>query len=548
MLSYRNALELLSEEKRAEAMRWAERIARSLDLSAARPRVEIPPDGIRVLLVGTDGAIRILAGEPLDAPVFQPVDGAPPNRSVAAWVPEAGGSVVAYAPVPAREGAAHPAHVVRVDLRASLLGSQSRSLGILTVVVLAADAAVAVWLVLFLRRILTPYDALLATARAHGKKEDEAEFLLRTLERALTNADEPEPGESDLELLRKTLGSSLEEGLLLLDRAGRSLMVNPRARELLGLEAHAEREAIEVVLSPHPALLRSLRQPLAEEKPLPPTEVRIDGFGDGGRRLAISVTPLRRIGGELMGFLVLLSDVTHSSRQADERRLSESLSHLGELSAGVAHELRNGLATVRGYLQLLETAKDPETREPYLRELDAETRHLERVVTDFLSFARPGTAHPEPIDLESLVLRLCRRPDLAPVELESGEPAEVLGDPVLLSRALDNLLRNAREANELAGRSEPVSVRIEQSDGGARVEIVDRGPGLPAGIRDRLFHPFASTKAGGAGLGLALAHRVVTLHGGRLHLEDREGGGVRAIVWLPGRSGEEGKGPEVLRS
>jgi signal transduction histidine kinase len=535
LLSYRNAIALLGEQREAEALAWAERIGRSPDLGARHPRLDLPADALRVVLLSADGLPRHSVGEPLASSPFGPVGGAAPRGPAVVWSDEAGGTAVAFAPVGVRADPAAPSWV-RVDLRTPILGSQTLALRILTVVVVTADVAVALWLILFLRRVLSPYDALLATARAHASRHeaDEADYLLRTLERALGSPPSPDAPEPELELLERTLGTSLEEGLLLLDREGRALVVNPRARGLLDLPPTSEREDLFVLLASHPRLLERIRSTLDDGEAQPPTEVRLAGGRGDERRVAVNVTPLRRLDGDLIGFLVLLSDVTQSSRQADERRLAESLTQLGELAAGVAHELRNGLATVRGYLQLLERSVAGEDRRTYLEELDAETRHLERVVTDFLSFARPGTARPEAVDLAALARRLARRPESEALELSvPEEPVEIPGDPVLLHRALDNLLRNAREATAATGAAAPVVFRVERAGRGARIEIADRGLGLPAEVRERLFVPFTTTKPDGAGLGLALAHRVVALHGGNLRLEDREGGGTRAVVWLP---------------
>lgn len=533
LLSHRNAITLLGDRVEGEALAWAERIARSPDLESRRAHPELPPNALRLVLLEDDGTARTVIGEALTQAPLAPLGRLPERAPTVSWSDEGGGTVVALAPVAVPQ-AGGPAWV-RVDLRAPILGSQRSATRILTVVVVTADIAVALWLVLFLRRVLEPYDALLATARAHGsREEDEAEYLLRTLERALSSptlADETEP---ELEILERTLGTSLDEGLLLLDRAGRTLVVNPRARELLALETPADRESLDALLGGHPVLRETIRDAIEGPEPLPPTEVSVARPEGGERKLAVSVTPLRRLEGHALGFLVLLSDVTRSSREANERRLAESLAHLGEMAAGVAHELRNGLATIRGYLHLLGREPEVEDRERCLRELDGETRHLERVVADFLSFARPGTARPEPVDLPTLVRRLANRPGHGKLQLQLPEERlEIPGDPVLLRRALDNLLRNAREAVP-ASPNAPISVRVEAATDGARIEIADRGPGLPAEVRERLFHPFTTTKPEGAGLGLALAHRVVTLHGGTLRLEDREGGGTRAVVWLPG--------------
>jgi signal transduction histidine kinase len=165
------------------------------------------------------------------------------------------------------------------------------------------------------------------------------------------------------------------------------------------------------------------------------------------------------------------------------------------------------------------------------------------VVEDFLSFARPGAVRANPVDVERLAHHAAADPALAAaavrvrVEPEAAG-AVVPGDGPMLERALRNLLHNAARAQAAAGLAEPVTLRIRRAAGegeqdpSVTIEIADRGPGLPPHVRDRLFVPF-TTGAEGVGLGLALSRRIVQLHGGRLVLEDREGGGVVARMTLP---------------
>ena len=227
-------------------------------------------------------------------------------------------------------------------------------------------------------------------------------------------------------------------------------------------------------------------------------------------------------------------------RQTEERQLAHVLARIGELSAGVAHEMRNSLATLQGYLTLIERGPGQEDVEEYVGELRRETDHLKRVVDDFLIFARPGSTRMERLDLERLLRRAAADPALAGMAVrfvgrEDGSSALwVRGDAQLLERAFRNLLHNAAEAERGAGRNGPVEVQIEAEAKRLVVAVRDRGKGLPDEVRERLFHPFTSHRPGGVGLGLALAHRILELHHGSIRLVDREGGGVEARVSLPG--------------
>ncbi|HEV3459033.1 MAG TPA: ATP-binding protein, partial [Thermoanaerobaculia bacterium] len=278
--------------------------------------------------------------------------------------------------------------------------------------------------------------------------------------------------------------------------------------------------------------------------------------------------PLRRDDGATRGYLVLFADLTEARRRAEESRLADRLTALGEMAAGVAHELRNSLATLRGYLTLIERRPDEESIADFIAEIRHEADHLQRVLEDFLAFARPGTARLQLFSLLALVRRAAADPALSGVAVEvradtaglaaagdaagaggtgggaagaaAGDTAAagageawLRGDPQLIERALRNVLHNAAQAEREAGRRGPVKVTVDDQPAGVEVTIADRGPGVPAEMRDRLFHPFATGRAGGVGLGLALAHRIVTLHGGRIRLEDRPHGGTLARLTFP---------------
>ncbi|HET9766938.1 MAG TPA: ATP-binding protein, partial [Thermoanaerobaculia bacterium] len=371
--------------------------------------------------------------------------------------------------------------------------------------------------------------------------------------------------DDDLEVLERTLTRSLESGLLLLDREGRVLALNPAGAALLG-PPPPPRTPLAEMLAAQPELLALLEPAIAAGEGLQRRECDVVAAGET-RRIGLTMTPLRRPDGELLGYLALFADLTASEREGQQARLAESLAHLGELAAGVAHELRNGLATVGGYLTLLERELANDDRQlagerglagrerplpgEYLAELRGETQRLQRVVADFLGFAHPAAARPVAVDLAALVRHAAADPalDAAALQVETGAAADsaaaasegsptalapvLAGDPQLLERALRNLLRNALEAQQRSGDATPVEIAAGWRDDRFEIAIRDRGPGLSPEMRRRLFQPFASDRPGGVGMGLALAHRIVALHGGTLALEPRPEGGIIARIGFP---------------
>lgn len=537
LFSYRSTLQLLIEERREEAARSARQLAEVL---AAQGTAGLPADLLRfeprarsVAVLDRSGHLLASAGEPVLGPG---PDDSPPAvvTGFAAWT--------------GRDSAG----TVRIDLPAERLASRQRSLRLLFALVLAIDGAVLALVMIFLRHLLAPWDILLARARQVGHGEpagDEIEFLLATFERAVAalgnGSSDGKTAEDDIAALERTLSASFESGLLLLDRQGAVIALNAVGSELLGIALSDPPVPLGRLLAGQPELLDRLGQAVAAGRTLSREECPVHS-PRGELTVGLTLHPLRREEGTgggkngIRGYLVLFADLTEARRQAEETRLADSLSRVGEVAAGIAHELRNSLATLSGYLTLLERRAPPdeESRE-YLSEIRHETGHLQRVLDDFLAFARPGKVRVAEFALEPLLRRAIADPSLAEVPVRlTGTMTPIgttlSGDPQLLDRALRNLLLNAVEAQRDRGPGGSVELALRRVDGGGlEISVADRGPGVPAEIQERLFQPFATGRPGGVGLGLALAHRVVSLHGGNLRLEPREGGGTVARLTLP---------------
>lgn len=536
LFSFRSALALLNEERQAEAARLASQTAGRLRETGIPTPMELQalvPQARGVAVVEANGDALAVSGDLPSGGLLAPAEDLDLSEPVGAGPNEAlPDGVAGFAPLGSRW--------VRVDLPAGVLAGQQRALSVLSVVVLGLNAALLLLVLSFLRHLMAPWETLLERARQMGAEQEagegEIEFLIATFERAMTNL-ETRRAEDDIAALERTLSSSLQSGLLLLDRAGRVLALNPVAAGLLGIEPPAPGTPLADALGGQPELRDLLASAVAEQTAPRRAELTIQAGGNirETRSLGLTVHPLRRDDGGVRGWLVLFADLTEVQRRAGESRLAESLARLGEMAGGVAHELRNSLATLRGYLTLIERRPDEESIADYLAEIRREADHLERVLQDFLAFARPGTARLEEVDLAELARRAAADPSLAGVRVKVRTVADVRlrGDAQLLERTLRNLIHNAAQAQAEAGREGPVEIGIDPMDGGVELAVEDRGPGVSEEIRERLFHPFATGRRGGVGLGLALAHRIVTLHGGRIRLEDRPGGGTRAVLFFP---------------
>jgi signal transduction histidine kinase len=539
LLAYRGAVDLLVSERQSAAARLAHTLAidqvKSPQASVDALRLHAL-QALGVAILGSRGEPLTVAGvlageETAELPELSRLPG-PVGLGPDARFPDAVVGIAPFGPPQARR-------YLRVDLPATPLAAQRRSVRLFSYIVFGTGGGIALVVLLFLRSLLAPYEALLARARQAGEAEgdDEVAFLLSTFERALAALARPSTAapDDDIAALERTLARSLDSGLLLLDREGRILALNPTGQELLGVAAPAAAAPLGEGLAAHAPLAGLLRDTVASARGFQRRECSIERRGER-RVLGLTAHPLRRDDGGVGGFLVLFADLTEVQRHEADDRLAESLSRLGELAAGVAHELRNSLATLRGYLTLIERRPPGESADDYLSEIRRETDQLQRVLEDFLAFARPGSARLETVEVEALLRRAAADPALdgAPVAVRGGFPGlRMRADPQLLERALRNLLHNAALAQREAGAPGPVEATAARTAGGLEIAIDDRGPGLPPEVRERLFQPFAAGRAGGVGLGLALAQRIAQLHGGRLRLEERPGGGTRALLEFP---------------
>jgi signal transduction histidine kinase len=555
LLSYRGAVAEFSDDARKEALTavrtGASRLARERSNAVWPPtsdRLEaLVPGSLAIALIDAHGVRVAGAGTlPDDAPL-EPLGGGRPGEAVAVGPGgAAAGRVIAFAPLGPRQDR----HYLRVDFERGALARQHRNVEILTVVVIGLGLGAGALSMSFARHLLAPLDTLLERARAavpaSGPAEtDEIPFLLDTFDRALAALSQaPQPDDDEISVLGRTLTPSLDCGLLLLSPQGRVLALNTLGRALLEVEEPIAGRSYDEVLLGCPEVVLVLRDALTGRKVDPRTEVVIPGPPQA-RSLGITVHELRRESLEVRGYLVLFADLTDVQRRAEQRRLSESLAHMGELTAGIAHEMRNSLTSLRGYLSRAEKHTPESPMRQDLDEIRHEADHLKRILDDFLSFAQPGSVRMAEVSLERVVRRAASDLEIAgkSVAIQSSEAEgprairRIWGDAQLLERALRNLLQNAADADEEAGNgSRPIVVRIDFGEPGPSVTIEDQGTGLDPEMADRLFVPFASNKRQGIGLGLALARRILDLHGAALELENRDGGGVRARIRFPASS------------
>ncbi len=331
--------------------------------------------------------------------------------------------------------------------------------------------------------------------------------------------------------------SGLEDGLLLFNANGYTVLVSPSVEKFLGTppEELRGRRASEIFPAGHPmreALgIRGDQIGLVDN-----AEVTLDG-ANGPQRIGLSAQVIREHGAP-MGSLVTLRDVESLERIGSQLHVSERLAALGRVTAGVAHEVKNPLNSMRLWLEVLKANMpvDPEPQQA-VKMLDSEIDRLDRAVKTFLNFTRPVELKLEETDLRILLDEVldAARPAIskAGIELRVELPSQfprVLVDSQLIHQAVLNLLLNACDFTSAGGR---ITLSLRRNGEFAVIAVSDSGKGISLEDQKKIFQLFFTTRPGGTGIGLANTFRFVQLHNGRIEFDSEPGRGTTFRLELP---------------
>jgi two-component system sensor histidine kinase PilS (NtrC family) len=365
---------------------------------------------------------------------------------------------------------------------------------------------------------------------------------------------------SQLARLHQQTVESLMSGLLTVDPAGRITSFNPEAERITGRSAAlALGRDVEEVLPG----IRELAIARAGERGPAQTRVRTPYLSGRGERLHLGLGAyvLKDAEGRPAGHVLIFQDVTQVVEMERELRRSERLAAIGSLSASIAHEIRNPLASISGSIQVLEkrtpALADDREAQRLMQIVLRETDRLNTLITDFLLYARPGPRRVTAVvlaDVMDEVLRMFEavRPPAVDLAVALAPGLVLHADAEQIRQVLWNLVLNAAQAMEKGGRLEIRAARAEappqEGVAGRRNEeqpqqawveiaVSDEGVGIPMDALDRIFDPFFTTKRGGSGLGLAIVHRIVEQHAGSIRVESSPLAGTRFVLLLPGLGG-----------
>jgi signal transduction histidine kinase len=363
---------------------------------------------------------------------------------------------------------------------------------------------------------------------------------LREQEKELERLHRIEKERAELtERLSEEVTRNMPAGLLVVNATGIISTSNPAAENVLGIRGLGFRRYSEA-LGASSDLTRLIGECLSSGKIFRREEVEhLPPAGDT-RHLGVTISPIRRGEGKISGAICLLTDLTELAALQQRMQLKENLAALGELSAGIAHEFKNALATISGYAQLIQSESSVAEALEYAGRILEQTRSISHVVTEFLKYARPLEIPDEKVALQTMVERVVSEVGEALPQVIirwEGTFGDAGGDEGLLRQALLNLARNAAEACAITAGGGRVVVRGEivhgEEAGFQRICVCDNGPGIPASVLPKLFRPFYTTKAKGTGLGLAVVQKIIVQHGGQVEVRNRSEGGAEFIVTLP---------------
>ncbi|MDH4139140.1 MAG: ATP-binding protein [Coriobacteriia bacterium] len=335
---------------------------------------------------------------------------------------------------------------------------------------------------------------------------------------------------------------SITSAVLTVSPDGSVATANAAAERMLGLsEYEMVPKPIRQIVAKDGGLEADTRRILSGRVPLLLRETAIETRG--GRELVVqaSISRMRAVGGRTFGAVVTLEDVSEVKSLTEQLIRADRLAAMGELTAGVAHEVRNPLGIIRASVQLIEESDVGEQRVTEATDIiKQEIDRLDKVIKALLDFGRPSKPTFVRVDVEEVLRdvvlftkRFAKQADVHIVEELTGDLPPVLADPDQLKQVFLNLVTNAVQVMEETGGA--ITLSTSHDEDYVHVTVSDTGPGIAAGVKGKVFDPFYSTRAEGTGLGLTIVHRIVDAHDGHIEVESGPDG-TKFRVSLPALS------------
>ena len=397
-----------------------------------------------------------------------------------------------------------------------------------------------------LRSVAKRYRRELGIRKEEREKTTETAFVINAFHEVTKELKEKEKELERLKSLAEQRAENVESyneiilqcvtsGVMTFDRDGLASTINRAAEDMLHISrAQASGRNCKDIFGDG-AICRAVRETMDRKLPSTRMETTLDR-PQGKAWLGFNTAVLADRKGEAIGVILSFSDLTEVKRLQEQMELKERLTALGEMSAGIAHELRNPMAVISGYVNLLSKKVDPGSQ-VIIRDITSEINGMNRIIGDLLAFARPASLNRVSVHIKEFIegclfnVLQAKGAETKIATVLALDDVEVPLDEGLMRQAFSNLFQNAVEAMPDGG-----TLTIEASGGkNLTVAVADTGRGIPKDSLKKIFLPFFTTKDKGVGLGLALAHKIVLSHGGRLEVESTEGRGTEFTVTIPAR-------------
>lgn len=392
--------------------------------------------------------------------------------------------------------------------------------------------------------------------------------IIEELKKKKTELIQKQVDYNQLETFNRNIVQSLDSGLLTIDLNGRINFLNRTAEKILNRKSAQLRNiSIDELFPEISRVVEGLKQAPDPFTDYQRYETLLPTPGGGKIYLGFSISPLTDPGGGLIGHTLIFQDITRFKEMEEQMKRYDRMAAVGSLAAGMAHEIRNPLASLSGSIQMLKSELTLDPEQMHLMEITLrESERLNALITDFLLFAHPPQTHRSAREVGKILDET--------VELFTHSPAfheglhitraprngEILAlvDPDQMRQVFWNLLINAAQAipgngeiriaiektTEPLGGNLPFRSSMREEDW-VKIVIADSGNGIPPKEKEKIFEPFYTTKEGGTGLGLSIVHKIVENHNGGIKVESEMGRGAMFTVFLPG-AGETSQKPMTI--
>jgi PAS domain S-box-containing protein len=414
-----------------------------------------------------------------------------------------------------------------------------------------------------IRSVLRPYRLMMKKAQEEKitsrlekeSKEGSVDAAVRIFEQVITELKKNEATlqklyaetnrkAKNLESYNEYILRSIVSGMIICDTEGKITRLNNSAQKILGLSGkEATGKHYKRLFREKLTLCSLIEMALSENKVCSIPEMELSKTDGENMWVGISTSVVKNEQNKMLGVAVLLTDVTEIKRLQNEIAFKEKMAALGEMSSGLAHELRNSMGVILGFCKLLKKkAPDQTSSEEIVSGIHNEAMSIESLIQRFLTFAKPFDLKIEKVDLKNVVDECIKAlgEKLKKNKMKFGVKSEpllptILGDRLLLRQSFQNLIQNSIEAIPQGGEL-TIDLRKTKTypkKKFIKVEISDTGCGIEKKDQKKIFNPFYTSKEKGTGLGLSLVKKIISLHNGEIELESEINKGTTFKIYLP---------------